>query len=54
MVNDDYNKKEAILEFVNPPTLRGLCKTHSLPSHGTKAEMLACLWGYAKEHAKED
>ncbi len=54
MVDDNYNNNEALLESVDPSTLRGLCETHSLPSHGTKAELLACLRGYAAERAKED
>ncbi len=36
MVDDDYNNNEALLESVDPLTLRGLCKTHSLPSYSTK------------------
>ncbi len=36
MVDDDYDDDEALLESVDPSTLRGLCETHSLPSHGTK------------------
>jgi hypothetical protein len=54
MVNNDCNNDKALLESTDPSTLHGLCKTHSLPSHGMKAEMLARLWGYAKEHTKED
>jgi hypothetical protein len=36
VVDDDYNNDDVLLESVNPSTLRGLCETHSLPSHGTK------------------
>ncbi len=36
MVDDDYDNNEALLKSVDPSTLRSLCKTHSLPSHGTK------------------
>ncbi len=54
MVDDDYDDDEALLESVDPSNLRGLCETHSLPSHGTKAKMLARLRGYAEERAEED
>ena len=54
MVDDDYDDDEALLESVDPSNLRGLCETHSLPSHGTKAEMLARLRGYAEERAMVD
>ncbi len=36
MVDDDCDNNEALLESVDPSTLHGLCKTHSLPSNGTK------------------
>jgi hypothetical protein len=36
VVDDDYDDNEALLKSVNPSTLRSLCETHSLPSHGTK------------------
>ncbi len=36
MVDNNYNDNKALLKSVNPSTLRGLCETHSLPSHGTK------------------
>ncbi len=36
MVDDDYDNVEALLESVDPLTLRGMCETHSLPSHSTK------------------
>jgi hypothetical protein len=54
MVEDNCDNNKALLQSVDPLTLRGLCKTHSLPSHGMKAEMLACLRVYAKEHPEED
>ncbi len=36
MADDDNNNNKVLLESIDPSTLRGLCETHSLPSHGTK------------------
>ena len=52
MIIDDDD--EALLESVDASTLIGLCESYSLPSSGTKHDMLRRLREYAESRAEED
>ncbi|KAL3778318.1 hypothetical protein ACHAW5_008871 [Stephanodiscus triporus] len=51
---EDDDDDEALLDSVDESTLRDLCEAHSLPSSGTKVEMLRRLREYAETMAEED
>ena len=50
---DDFEgDDEALLASIDESTLRGLCEQYSLPTNGTKAEMLRRLRDFANDRAR--